>query len=52
MRTHKRKPLPLANGIESVKMLEQGAEDGNLTGYDTREDAIADNHRPRKVCKP
>jgi len=26
--------------------------EGNLVGYDTREDAIADGHRPCKVCKP
>jgi len=24
----------------------------NLRGYDTREQAIADGHRPCKVCKP
>lgn len=24
----------------------------NLVGYDSREDAIADGHRPCKVCKP
>jgi len=24
----------------------------NLVGYDSREDAIADGHRPCKVCRP
>jgi len=24
----------------------------NLVGYDTREQAVADGHRPCKVCKP
>ena len=26
--------------------------DRNLAGYNTREDAIADGHRPCKVCNP